>query len=92
MTLVDCRRTLNESATQYSAGYDSANCSMPVAKELRLSAEIGKRTLLGVLTPSSNTVLEPITCSMLAADVAAQNTFRRAIKLTGGAALVQYAG
>jgi maleate isomerase len=38
-----------------------------------LSAEIGQRTLLGVLTPSSNTVLEPITCSMLAplADVSA---------------------
>ncbi len=27
---------------------------------------IGKRTLLGVLTPSSNTVLEPLTCAILA--------------------------
>lgn len=31
-----------------------------------MNAEIGSRTLLGVLTPSSNTVLEPITSAMLA--------------------------
>ncbi|MFT5171979.1 MAG: maleate isomerase [Gammaproteobacteria bacterium] len=37
-----------------------------VARNTALSAEIGPRTLLGVLTPSSNTVLEPITAAMLA--------------------------
>ena len=30
-----------------------------------MQTSIGKRTLLGVLTPSSNTVLEPLTCAML---------------------------
>lgn len=30
-----------------------------------MQSSIGKRTLLGVLTPSSNTVLEPLTCAML---------------------------
>lgn len=31
-----------------------------------MNAEIGNRTWLGVLTPSSNTVLEPLTSAMLA--------------------------
>jgi maleate isomerase len=31
-----------------------------------MNTEIGDRTLLGVLTPSSNTVLEPLTSAMLA--------------------------
>lgn len=31
-----------------------------------MNTEIGHRTLLGMLTPSSNTVLEPLTCAMLA--------------------------
>lgn len=30
-----------------------------------MQTSVGKRTLLGVLTPSSNTVLEPLTCAML---------------------------
>jgi maleate isomerase len=30
-----------------------------------METSIGNRTLLGVLTPSSNTVLEPLTCAML---------------------------
>ena len=30
-----------------------------------MQTSIGNRTLLGVLTPSSNTVLEPLTCAML---------------------------
>ena len=38
-----------------------------------MTTTVGKRTLLGVLTPSSNTVLEPVTSSILAplADVSA---------------------
>src|SRR5918996_369119 len=33
--------------------------------ERAMQTSLGKRTLLGVLTPSSNTVLEPLTCAML---------------------------
>src|SRR5918999_1579471 len=36
------------------------------AKNTSMRARIGPRTLLGVLTPSSNTVLEPLTSAMLA--------------------------
>jgi maleate isomerase len=58
-----------------------------------MTDKVGRRTLLGVLTPSSNTVLEPLTCAMLAGldDVTAHfSRFRvREISL-GEAAMGQF--